>query len=268
MKKNGYLEIRLKEKNTITNMSHMFCRGIEENDRMLLIEVSDICNLDTTYVTDMSYLFCCCQELESLPNISSWNTSNVEDMSNMISYCSNIKSLPDISKWDTKNVRNMSHMFANDSMLKSIPNISKWNVSKVKNTEHMFTYCRNISEIPDISKWDMSNIKNLSYMFSYCENLKKVPNVPEWKIIDANVRGMFYGCINLFGYYSSPLNADISNWKVSNDKLLYIFYYCDGNFPGIGSIILGKICDTFKIGKRSIEIWGHEPGFNYYIKDN
>jgi len=179
MKKDGYLEIKLKEKNTITNMSHMFCRGIEENDRMLLIKIPDIHNWDTTYVTDMSYLFCCCQELVSLPNISSWNTSNVEDMSNMISYCSNIKSLPDISKWDTKNVRNMSHMLANDIMLNSIPNISEWKVSKVENTEHMFTHCYNISEIPDISEWDMSNIKNLSYMFSYCVHLKEVPNVPK-----------------------------------------------------------------------------------------
>ena len=262
MKKNGYLEIKLKEKSTITNMSHMFCRGIEENDKMLLIKISDIDKWETTYVTNMSYLFCCCEELESLPNISSWNTSNVEDMSNMISYCPKIESLPDISKWDTKNVRNMSHMFANDSALKSIPDISKWNVSKVKDTEHMFTHC-SISEIPDISKWDMSNIKNLSYMFSYCRQLTKVPNIPEWNIIDANVRGMFYGCISFMHYHADPEESDISKWKITNDKLWYIFYYCNENYPGIGWKILNKISNTFKIGKRYIEVWNYKGTFNY-----
>ena len=179
MKQNGYLKIKLIEKNTITNMSHMFCRGIEESDKMLLTKISDIDNWDTTYVTDMSYLFCCCEELETLPDISSWNTSNVEDMSNMISYCSKIESLPDISKWNTKNVKNMSHMFANDSALKSFPDISNWDVSKVKDMEHMFTHC-DIYEIPDISKWDMSNIKKMSYMFSHCINLLKFPYLCEW----------------------------------------------------------------------------------------
>ena len=28
MRKKGYLEIKLKENKTISNMSHMFCRGI------------------------------------------------------------------------------------------------------------------------------------------------------------------------------------------------------------------------------------------------
>ena len=265
MKKNGYLEIKLIEKNTITNMSHMFCRGIEENDKMLLIEISDIDKWETTYVTNMSYLFCCCEELETLPNISSWNTSNVEDMSNMISYCPKIESLPDISKWDTKNVRNMSHMFANDSALKSIPDISKWNVSKVKDTEHMFTRC-SMSEIPDISKWDMSNIKNLSYMFSYCEQLTIIPNIPEWNIIDANVRGMFYGCQSFMHYDANPKDSDISKWKVTNDNLWYIFYYCNCNYCNIGKEILIKISNTFNIGIKYIETRYMYGSFHYELK--
>ena len=265
MRENGYLEIKLKEKKTVINMSHMFCRGIKENDKMLLIEIPDIEKWDTTYVTDMSYLFCCCEELEKFPNISSWNTSNVEDMSNMISYCPKIFSLPDLSKWDTRNVRNMSHMFANDSLLGSIPDISKWNVSKVKDTGHMFTHCRMI-KIPDISKWDMSNIKNLSYMFSYCKYLKEVPNIREWNIINANVKGMFYGCERFMGGYYDPSNFDISKWKVTNDKLFYIFYYCNCYSFEYMHDILSKISDTFKIGIKSIEVWGYKGSFNYKLK--
>ena len=139
MRKKGYLEIKLKENKIISNMSHMFCRGIEEDDRILLWQIPDISKWNTINVTDMSYLFCCCENLESLPDISSWNTSNVKDMSNMISYCRNLESLPDISKWDTSNVTDMSHMFVNDLKLKLFPDISKWNTSKVKDMEHMFT---------------------------------------------------------------------------------------------------------------------------------
>ena len=263
MKQNGYLKIKLIEKNTITNMSHMFCRGIEESDKMLLTKISDIDNWDTTYVTDMSYLFCCCEELETLPDISSWNTSNVEDMSNMISYCSKIESLPDISKWNTKNVKNMSHMFANDSALKSFPDISNWDVSKVKDMEHMFTHC-DIYEIPDISKWDMSNIKKMSYMFSHCINLLKFPYLCEWKIVDADVKGMFYGCWSLESYYlEDPNKIDISNWKVTKDKILYFFYYNQEIDKGI----LLKIKNTFKIGIGYLYKWNYEYKYNYNLED-
>ena len=59
MKSKGYLEIQLREIKTITNMSHMFCRGIEEMDRMLVFYINDFSKWVTRYVTDMSYLFCC-----------------------------------------------------------------------------------------------------------------------------------------------------------------------------------------------------------------
>ena len=37
-------------------MSHMFCRGIGETDKMLLISIPDISKWDITNVVDMSYL--------------------------------------------------------------------------------------------------------------------------------------------------------------------------------------------------------------------
>ena len=116
----------------------------------------------------------------------------------------------------------MSHMFANDFALNSIPDISKWNVLKVKDMEHMFTHC-GIIEFPDISKWDMSNIENMSYMFSYCINLKEVPNLPEWNIVDANVRGMFYGCNSLWIFLRIFLNVIFLIGKLQKIRF-YIFF--------------------------------------------
>ena len=260
MKKNKYIEIQLKEINTITNMSHMFCRGIEGIDKMLVTNIPDISKWDTKNVTDMSYLFCCCELLKSLPDISSWNTSNVKDMSNMISYCGNLESLPDISNWDTRNVTNMSHMFANDFALKQFPDISKWNTSKVKDMEHMFTRCT-ISEIPDISKWDTSNILNMSYMFSGCRELKTFPNIFKWKIKNrACLRGMFYDGLHI----DTLIKYDISNWEINNQcDISFMFYYCD-NFYSHNKELICEISNKFKIGLRWIEIWNFDGKYFYF----
>jgi len=262
MRKKGYLQIKLKENKTITNMSHMFCRGIEEDDRMLLWKISDISKWNTKYVTDMSYLFCCCETLESLPDISSWDTSNVKDMSNMISYCGKLESLPDISKWDTSNVTGMSHMFANDLKLKSFPDISKWNTSKVKDMEHMFTRCLSLEKIPDISKWDVRNVINMSYMFSYCRNDDIFPDISKWNVSKyINLRGMFYCC---------PLRRgmpDISKWAIcDNSKLFYIFYElnssCSVFINENSRDTANRISTKFNIGEKYLDIWNITGVYN------
>ena len=256
MKSQGHVEITLKEINTITNMSHMFCRGIEEMDRMLVTNINDINKWNTKYVTDMSYLFCGCEKLETLPDISSWNTSNVKDMSNMISYCGKLEYLPDISNWDTKNVVNMSHMFANDWKIKKLPDISKWDVSKVENMEHMFTRCA-IESLPDISKWKIPNLLNISYMFSYCESLKYIPDISLWDIKNSvNMRGMFSCCRDLRDM------PDISKWKINPDwVLLYVFYYCDSLISNCEDL-LKKLSDKCKLGIKYFDCWNPVGSYN------
>ena len=51
-----------------------------------------------TNVIDMSYMFCKCLSLQSLPDISKWNTSNITDMYDMFDGCKLLKALPDFSK--------------------------------------------------------------------------------------------------------------------------------------------------------------------------
>ena len=55
----------------------------------------------------MEYLFCECNSLKSLPDISKWNTQNVENISGLFYSCELLKSLPDISKWNTENIINI-----------------------------------------------------------------------------------------------------------------------------------------------------------------
>jgi len=62
-------------------------------------------------ITNMSYMFCDCTSLISLPDISKWNTNNITGVNSMFNYCTSLLSLPDISKWNTNNVTDMSYMF-------------------------------------------------------------------------------------------------------------------------------------------------------------
>ena len=57
-------------------------------------------------------MFCNCESLCSLPDISKWNTNNVIDMSWMFYDCESLSSLPEISKWNTNNVTNMDGLFS------------------------------------------------------------------------------------------------------------------------------------------------------------
>ena len=86
----------------------------------------DMNDIDTSRITDMSYLF----ELSVFNgDISKWNVSNVENMSDMFSFSS---FNGDISKWNISNVKYMSSMFYHSMFNRDISN---WDVS---NAQYMF----------------------------------------------------------------------------------------------------------------------------------
>ena len=122
---------------------------INKNEKILKIKLKEI-----KTITNMSYMFCGCNSLTSLPDISNWNTNNVTDMSHMFHGCKSLTSLPDISNWNTNKVTNMSFMFNG---------------------------CRALSSLPDISKWDINNVTNMSFMFEDCRSLSSFKIPPKFK---------------------------------------------------------------------------------------
>ena len=76
------------------------------NNKILEIKLIGINN-----VINASYMFCGCESLISLPDISKWNTNNVTDMNKMFYECESLISLPDISNWNTNNVIDMKSLF-------------------------------------------------------------------------------------------------------------------------------------------------------------
>ena len=74
-----------------------------------LTHISGLCNLDTSNVINMSFMFAYCGKLTAL-NLSGFDTSNVTNMRGMFSRCNSLKTL-NLSNFDTSNVEDMRYMF-------------------------------------------------------------------------------------------------------------------------------------------------------------
>ena len=83
-------------------------------DRGLNADLNDI---DTSEITDMSYMFF---DSKFNGDISEWDVSNVTNMRNMFR---NSKFNGNISEWDVSNVKYMKRMFVNSPLEKNPP---KW----------------------------------------------------------------------------------------------------------------------------------------------
>lgn len=148
----------------VTDMSYMF------NNCNKLTSL-DISNFDTNKVTDMSYMFWNCGGLTSL-DVSNFNTDNVTEMQYMFCYCEKIKEL-DVSNWDTSKTTNIASMFNSCYQLTSIKGINNFNVSKVTNISGVFSGCKALTSL-DVSNWDVGHITAYYYFndtFNNCESL-------------------------------------------------------------------------------------------------
>ena len=106
--------------------------------------VLDLSKFDTSNVTDMSFMFCDCINLEHL-NLSNFNTNNAKNLYKMFWNCENLKEL----------------------------DISSFNISKVKSLEYMFFGCYNLLKL-DLSSFNFTGDKIINYMFWACPKLEEL----------------------------------------------------------------------------------------------
>ena len=178
----------------------------------------DLSALDTSEVTNMSYMFYGCWSLTSL-DLSSFDTSNVTNMSNMFSgigdYSMNIEKI-NVSNFDTSKVTDMSFMFNNCSRLTSL-DVSSFDTSQVTNMGFMFSGCKKLTNL-DVSNFDTSEVTNMNSMFENCRSLTSldVSNFDTSKV--TSMYEMFYYC-------SSLTNLDVSNFNVT-DETNYKNMFC------------------------------------------
>ena len=191
--------------------------------------------------TDATYMFHR-YLLNELPEI---DTSNVTNMSYMFSSCDNLTTIPQI---DTSNVTNMSYMFSSCSSLTTIPQLD---TSNVTNMSSMFYNCTNLTTIPQI---DTSNVTNMGYMFSSCHNLTTIPQLNGEKL--TSVAGTFGNCkslenfngiINLGQAYLTTQSANYSNYKLNLSACTNLTYDSLMN-------IINSLYDIATLGVKSQQL--------------
>ncbi len=127
-------------------------------------------SLDTSNVTDMSYLFQNNTKLNNL-NMLSIDTNNVTTMSNMFNAAYAITNL-DLSNFDTSKVTNMTNMFGSMIGLLEL-NITSFNTSNVTNMNYMFTNVAKIKTL-DVSSFNTEKVTTMTQMFGYTYSLESL----------------------------------------------------------------------------------------------
>ena len=207
-----------------------------------LTTIENLEYLNTSEVTDMSYMFEECTSLTSL-NLDNFNTDKVTDMSSMFSACANIRYL-DVSGFDTHNVTDMNHMFSECYGLLSL-DLGNFDTGKVTNMSNMFLLCYSLRSI-DLNSFNTSNVTDMQGMFFNCEMLSNlnVSNFDTRKVTDmsgmfyesrtikkldlssfdtsnvTDMGGMFYGCTSLDSLDISRF--DVSKVEIFEDMCLYV----------------------------------------------
>ena len=147
----------------VTDMSWMFwcCESLTS---------LDLSNFDTSQVTKMYEMFGLCKSLTSL-DLSNFNTSQVTVMGSMFDFCESLTSL-DLSNFDTSKVTDMSWMFDYCESLASL-DLSNFNTSQVTDMSAMFINCESLTSL-DLSNFDTSRVTDMKYMFAYCNTLSEL----------------------------------------------------------------------------------------------
>ena len=171
-----------------------------------LTSIVNIENLNTSKVTDMTYMFALCAKLQSI-DVTHFNTSKLERMHNMFYYCQSLLTL-DLTNWDTSKVLGMEEVFYHCESLTKITSLENLDLSKVSSMTMMFEGCKKL-EILNLTGWDTSNVTKMSAMFRNCTNLKKIFVGDNWstaQLTESNF--MFSYCYNLVGCEGTAYSAE------------------------------------------------------------
>ena len=178
-----------------------------------LHDISGLANLDTSNITDMSYMFWQ-NQISDLSPLANWNTGNVTDMTVMF-YENQISDLSPLANWNTGNVTNMKEMFR-ENQISDLSPLANWNTSNVTNMSFMFG--RNqISDLSPLANWNTGNVTDMSLMFDN-NRISDLNSLANWNT--GNVTDMS-------SMFSSNRISDLSplaNWNTGNvTDMSYMF---------------------------------------------
>ncbi|EAG4503500.1 BspA family leucine-rich repeat surface protein [Listeria monocytogenes] len=168
------LDLSNLDTSNVTDMSYMF----DGSDSTSI----DVSNFDTSSVTNMYCMFRFCDVATSI-DVSNFNTSNVTNMGSMFSYASAATSI-DVSKFDTSKVTNMNGMFR-DSTVTSI-DVSNFNTSNVMDMGYMF-YNSAVTSL-DVSNFDTSKVTNMMNMLQSTSKLQNLTLGSQFQFVGTNAK--------------------------------------------------------------------------------
>ena len=161
---------------------------IENIKELLYKKENDLNCIDTSAITDMSFLFLNINVIIDNIDVSNWNVNNVTNMEGLFNNCKKFNC--DLSKWDVSNVKDMSYMFYNCGNFDC--DLSNWDVSNVTNMYTMFEGCSKFKG-KGLENWDVSKVESISYMFFDCINFDC--DLSNWNVNNVkNMKRMFYNC--------------------------------------------------------------------------
>ena len=195
---------------SVTDMSYMFSQSARINDLILT-------ELDTSSATNVSHMFAGCYNLQSL-DLLHFDTSLVDDMSSMFSNCRSLQSI-DISSFTPTSLVNMSNIFENCWNLRTIDFPSS-EIIKANNISGMFVNCSKLSSL-NLSFLNTESVTTMSNLFQGCENLENLQFGDQFKTDNINsMSQMFYNCQKL-------KTVDVSRFNTENvTSTQRMFYNC------------------------------------------
>ncbi len=220
-----------------------------------LRSINGLNRLNTSLVTDMSYMFCDSNKLEEL-DLSNFDTRNVTNMKRMFAlnyYHNSIKYL-DLSSFDTSNVENMEAMFygtGTGAVNFYIDLGDKFYTRNVTNMKDMFSNVCNVNEEFTLDlgdKFDTSNVTDMSGMFNYLGASSKVLTLDLGDKFDTSnvidMSKMFY----FVGYSSPVFNLNLGDkFDTSNVTNMKEMFYYLGNGSNGFNLDLGNRFNTSNV---------------------
>ena len=207
-------EFKVIKRQKMPNGKWQFVPNNEQLRKLVHYEEISLGEIDTSEVTDMSFLFSFDERKVSylvsseffnwrkdFSGIAGWDTSRVTTFEGMFYRADNFNE--DINKWNTSSVTNMVDMFEGAKSFNQP--LDKWDTSSVINMRSMFFHARKFNQ--PLDKWDTSSVTNMRAMFGGATNFNQPLN--KWDTSSVtNMSGMFMNATN----FNQPLNE----WDTSS----------------------------------------------------
>ena len=178
-----------------------------------LHDISGLANLDTSNVTNMSFMFDN-NQISDLSPLANWNTGNVTDMSSMFDE-NQISDLSPLANWNTGNVTDMSFMFK-ENQISDLSLLDNWNTGNVTDMHDMFESNR-ISDLSPLANWNIGNVTNMILMFD-SNRISDLSPLANWNT--GNVTNMS----SMFGNNRISDLSPLVGWNTGNvTDMSYMF---------------------------------------------